>query len=371
VPRPVVITGGGTGGHVFAMQAIAEALTRAGVAPQRLRYVGSRRGQEADLLGAGPIALTLLAGRGLRRSVTPRDVASNVLAVSALAWAVLRSAFLVARWRPAVVVSVGGYASFPVSAVTAVLGRRLVLVELDAAPGAAHRLLARRASVRCLAFDDGSNGVVTGAPVREEIARIARDAPARRAQRRQMVPPIDEARRVVVVMTGSLGSARVNAAVVELAAQWANRADRAVLHVTGRRDYPWVRDALVATGQLDYRVEAFADMGVLWSVADVAVCRAGATTIAELTALGIAAVLVPLPRAPGDHQVKNAQSLAAADAALIVSDDECTGASLADALDALLTDGRAERVGEAARRLGHLDAAAAIAAVVLDVGRVT
>jgi UDP-N-acetylglucosamine:LPS N-acetylglucosamine transferase len=186
-----------------------------------------------------------------------------------------------------------------------------------------------------------------------------------------MVPPIDEARRVVVVMTGSLGSARVNAAVVELATLWANRADRTILHVTGRRDFARVRDARVTPGPLDYRVEEFANMEVLWSVADVALCRAGATTIAELTALGIAAVLVPLPRAPGDHQAKNAKSLADADAALIVRDEDCTGASLAGALDELLTNGRAEQVGAAARRLGHLDAAAAIAVVVFEVGGVT
>jgi UDP-N-acetylglucosamine--N-acetylmuramyl-(pentapeptide) pyrophosphoryl-undecaprenol N-acetylglucosamine transferase len=367
VPRPVVITGGGTGGHVFAMQAIAEALTRAGVAPARLRYVGSSRGQDAQLLGAGPIHLTLLAGRGLRRSATPRDVASNLLAVGALAGAILRSVALVARWRPALVVSVGGYASFPVSFVTAVLGRRLVLVELDAAPGAAHRLLARRASARCLAFADGSDGVVTGAPVREAIADVARDAAAREASRRSLEPPIDATRRVVVVMTGSLGSARVNAAVVELARLWSDRADRTILHVTGRRDYEWVRDARVVS-ELDYRVHAFADMAQLWSVADVAVCRAGATTVAELTTLGIAAILVPLPRAPGDHQIKNARSLADAGAAVLVSDADCTGATLAHALDELLANARADDVGAAARSLGHLDAAAAIAAVVARVG---
>lgn len=367
MPGPVVITGGGTGGHVFAMEAIAEALTHGGLNPERLRYVGSRRGQEASLLGDGPVALTLLPGRGLRRSVSPRDVASNVAAAAGLVGAIMLAAALVARWRPAVVVSVGGYASFPMSFVTAVLGRRLVLVELDAAPGAAHRLLARRASVRCLAFDDGSGGVVTGAPVRRAISSIDRDANAILARRRQFNPPIDDARRVVVVMTGSLGSARVNAAVVELAELWADRSDRVIVHVTGRRDFARVSSARLAPGALDYRVEAFADMAVLWGVCDVAVCRAGATTVGELTALGIAAVLVPLPGAPGDHQTKNALSLARDGAAVVLSDSDCTGVALGVALDELLAEGHAEAVGAAARRRGRPDAAAAIAAVVLEV----
>jgi UDP-N-acetylglucosamine--N-acetylmuramyl-(pentapeptide) pyrophosphoryl-undecaprenol N-acetylglucosamine transferase len=148
---------------------------------------------------------------------------------------------------------------------------------------------------------------------------------------------------------------------------WADRSDRAIVHVTGRRDFARVSSARVAPGALDYRVEAFADMQVLWGVCDVAVCRAGATTVAELTALGIAAVLVPLPGAPGDHQTKNAQSLARDGAAVVLSDPDCTGVALGVALDELLADRHAEVVGAAARRRGRLDAAAAIAAVVFEV----
>ncbi|MFI5036122.1 MAG: UDP-N-acetylglucosamine--N-acetylmuramyl-(pentapeptide) pyrophosphoryl-undecaprenol N-acetylglucosamine transferase [Acidimicrobiales bacterium] len=366
MPGPVVITGGGTGGHVFAMQAVAEALVARGVAPDALRYVGSRRGQEAALLGTGPVALTLLGGRGLRRSLAPRDLAANVGAVLGLTLGVARATWLVARWRPTAVVSVGGYASFAVSLAAVVWRRPLILVELDAAPGAAHRVLARRARARCVAFDDGSGAVVTGAPVREAIARVDRDPAATRARRRALAVPLDDARAVVVVMTGSLGAARVNRAVVDLAALWADRADRAILHVTGRRDYGWVAAARPATPALDYRIEAFADMTVNWGLCDVAVCRAGATTVAELTVLGVAAVLVPLPGAPGDHQSKNADALARHGAATLLRDDACTGAALAAALDDLLSPGRAEAMAAAARTLGHRDAAARVAAVVLE-----
>jgi UDP-N-acetylglucosamine--N-acetylmuramyl-(pentapeptide) pyrophosphoryl-undecaprenol N-acetylglucosamine transferase len=242
-----------------------------------------------------------------------------------------------------------------------------VLVELDAAPGSAQRVLSSRARARCVAFDDGSGAVVTGAPVREAIATLDRSPAALARRRRDVEPPLDDARSVVVVMTGSLGSKTVNTAVLELARLWATRVDRAILHVTGRRDFAWVSAERPATQGLDYRVEAFADMTLLWGLGDAAVCRAGATTVAELTALGIPSVLVPLPGAPGDHQSLNARALASKDAAVVVRDAECTGEALAAALDDLLEGGRAAAVGAAARSLGHADAAGLIAEAVLRV----
>ncbi len=366
MPSPVVITGGGTGGHVFAMQAIADALVARGVDPGDLRFVGSVRGQDAALLGSGPISLTLLGGRGLRRSWTPGAVGANLVAAAGLAGAVARAWGLVRRWRPRAVVSVGGYASFPASLAAILLRRPLVLVELDAAPGSALRVFASRAAARCVAFDDGSGAVVTGAPVREAIASLDRSVDAIARRRRAADPPLDDERAVVVVMTGSLGSQRVNSAVLELARLWSERRDRAILHVTGRRDFERVNDARPLTPGLDYRVEAFADMTRLWGLCDVAVCRAGATTVAELTTLGIASVLVPLPGAPGDHQSLNARALASVEAAVVVRDADCTGVSLASALDGLLVANRLRAAGAAARSLGHADAAARIAAVVLE-----
>jgi UDP-N-acetylglucosamine--N-acetylmuramyl-(pentapeptide) pyrophosphoryl-undecaprenol N-acetylglucosamine transferase len=113
--KPIVITGGGTGGHVFPMLAIAEQLRLLGVSPSRLRYVGSRRGQEATLLAGDPVALTLLPGRGLRRSFARADLGSNVVAITELVGAISAALFKTGKWRPAVVVSVGGYASFAAS----------------------------------------------------------------------------------------------------------------------------------------------------------------------------------------------------------------------------------------------------------------
>jgi UDP-N-acetylglucosamine--N-acetylmuramyl-(pentapeptide) pyrophosphoryl-undecaprenol N-acetylglucosamine transferase len=369
---PIVITGGGTGGHIFPMQAVAEQLQASGVPRGELRFVGSRRGQEATLLAPSGVSLTLLPGRGIRRSLRPGALVANVGAVVGLFEAVVVALAKVRRWRPSVVVSVGGYASFAVAFAAVIWRRPLVLVDLDAAPGLAHRLLARFASRRCVAFPSNEkNAVVTGAPLREAIVGIDRSQDARRAARARMEPPIEPRREVVVVMTGSLGSARVNAATRDLAELWAGRTDRTLIHVTGKRDFADIGARRPVTTGLDYRLEEFADMAQLWAICDVAVCRAGATTVAELTALAVPSVLVPLPGAPGDHQTKNAVAVVEAGGALIIADSTCTGAALGEALDTILDPATLAMMSALAATLGRKDAAGSIARVVRAVGGLT
>lgn len=369
--RPIVLTGGGTGGHLFPMVAIAEALITLGEQPEHVRFVGSRRGQDEHILDALPIARTLLPGRGIRRSMRPQALWANLGAVSGLVVAVVRSLGLVIRWRPRVVVSVGGYASFAVSLAAIVTRRPLVLVDLDATPSATNRLLQRFAAIRCVHFGPASDSaVVTGAPVRQALLNLDRTATARMAARAALPIPIERQRNVVVVMTGSLGASSVNRAIVALAQRWRDRSDIALVHITGRRDASWVVAAAPTPPMaLDYRVEEFGDMSVWWAVADVAVCRAGATTVAELTALAIPALLVPLPGAPGDHQTANADALVAAGGALMIADAAVSVDTLEGALSALLTPLTAATMMAASQRISHRDAASAIATTVLSVVR--
>ncbi len=334
-----------------------------------MHYVGSQRGQERLILGDGPIALTLLAGRGIRRSLSLGALAANLGAVVGLASALTRAIVLVRRWRPSVVVSVGGYASFAVSLAAIVWRRPLVLVELDAAPGAAHRLFTRFAARRCSAFPSSDpRTVFTGAPLRDALTHLDRSSAARDAARVRFSPPIEQSRTVVVVMTGSLGATRVNAAVSDLAARWATRRDVSLIHVSGRRDYAEVCRRAPTLDGLDYRVVEFADMTVLWQVCDVALCRSGALTVAEVTALGIASVLVPLPGAPGDHQTKNATALVDVGAARLVRDQDCDASALAAVLDEVMAPATRAAMAHAAAALGRVDATHAIVDVVLDVG---
>ncbi len=363
--RTIVITGGGTGGHVFPMQAVGEALQRLGWTTSDLRYVGSRRGQDRALLGDGPIALTTLPGRGLRRSWHPRDVVVNLVSAVLLVGALWRAIYDVRRWRPAAVVSVGGYAAFAVDAAAVLWRRPLVLVNFDAVPGAVHRFFARYATARCEAFGTDGPGVsVTGTPLRASIEQVVRNDVARARARAQVSPPVEGGRFVVVVMTGSLGAARVNQAVSALASRWAHRRDVAIFHVSGRRDYDKVLAASPTLDGLDYRVLAFGDMEELWTLADVAICRAGAITVAELAALGVPSVLVPLPGAPDDHQTKNAQRLVDAGGALLVRDADCSAERLSEALEPLFHHDVLTAMAAGARSIGRPRAADAIARVV-------
>ncbi|MGA2970092.1 MAG: glycosyltransferase, partial [Acidimicrobiales bacterium] len=350
------------------MQAVAEQLQALGVEKDQLRYVGSRRGQESTLLGAGPIALTLLPGRGIRRSLTLRALASNVVAVLGLGVAVVGAFIKVGTWRPSVVVSVGGYASFATSLAAVLWRRPLVLVEFDATPGASQRILSRFATRRCTAFASRApRSVTTGPPLRETIVAIDRSDAARHDAREHATPPIESGRSVVVVMTGSLGAHRVNSAASELASLWSSRRDRTIVHVTGRRDFAGVTAAPPETDGLDYRIVEFGDMTQLWALCDVALCRSGAITVGELTALAIPALLVPLPGAPGDHQTKNALAVVDAGGARILSDAQCTGPALATALDDILQPDTLAAMEAASGSLGRRDGATAIARVVLDV----
>ncbi len=376
--RPfAVISGGGTGGHVFEALAIARSIRALGHEPATIELVGSRRGQEALLLAGEGFPFTLLPGRGIVRRLDASSLKANLGAVAGLVWATVREVVDLARRRPRVVVSVGGYASFPADAAAVVLGVPLVLVTIDAVPGAVHRLLAKRAAANAVAFPESGlpRAVVTGVAVRPEITRVDRSGQGATRARRELGLPED--RSVVGVVGGSLGARRVNTATLGLAERWRGRRDRTLYHVTGRRDAAQVRrDAsargLAAPGDgLFYRIVEFEDhMARLYGAVDVMVCRAGASTVAELTVAGVPSVLVPLPGAPGDHQSANARALVDVGAAILVPDPDCDADLLASVLDGLLGDpGRLHAMGEAARALGRPDAADRIGRLVVASAR--
>lgn len=363
-----VITGGGTGGHLFPMQALADELAARGTATTSIRFIGSRRGQEGVVLANRGYRLTLLPGRGLRRSRSLVATVINVWSLLRLGYSTGAATLLLAVTRPRAVIAVGGYASFPAGVAAIVTRRPLVVVELDAAAGAVNRILARRATVVCRAFGvAGPRERVTGAPIRHEIVSLDRSESARQATKNRLGVPLN--RHVVVVMTGSLGAASVNRAMRELVALWRDRTDLAIVHVTGRRDAAAAVPARDTGEGLWYRPLDFAeDMPSLWQVADVALCRAGAATVAELAVLGVPAVLVPLPGAPGDHQVKNAQTLVDAGGAVMVRDGAVSAAVLAEALDALVADpARRAAMTSQLHTLAHPHATAAIIDIVEEV----
>ena len=361
----IVITGGGTAGHTNPGIAVAEALVSAGVPPSEVHFVGGRRGNESTLVPAAGFSIDLLPGRGIPRRIGPAAVKAGAELVQGLVmgfWSVLRH-------RPRAVLCLGGYAAFAVSAAAVVLRVPVVVTEQNARASAVNRFMGRFARRCALPFPDTDlpKGALTGNPtlaaVVGSVARADRDD----ARRSLDLPPD---RAVVAVWSGSLGATSVNRATRELAELWADRPDVALRHVVGRRDWEQFRTPppSVAAGELVYQlVEYETRMPELLVAADVAVCRSGASTVAELAIAGLPAVLVPLPNAPRDHQRANTGELASAGAAIVIDDSELTGQVLAQVLEPVLADpDRLRAMRTAAGSVARPEAAAAVADLVLQ-----
>jgi UDP-N-acetylglucosamine--N-acetylmuramyl-(pentapeptide) pyrophosphoryl-undecaprenol N-acetylglucosamine transferase len=366
-----VIAGGGTAGHVSPGLAIARALVDAGHASDTIHYVGSERGIEARLVPEAGFALTLLPGRGIQRRLT-RD---NIGAVWGLVRAFVRAFHLLGVLRPRVVVALGGYASVP-AAFAAVLRRiPIVVAEQNAVPGLANRVVGRFAKASAVSFAGTAlpRAVVTGNPVREELRTL--DRSVRRAGARASYG-VDDAQVLVAVFGGSLGARRINDAALGLAELWHDRGEVALRHVIGERDWELCAARVAALssrsdGGLRYTAVRYEDdMPSLYAAADIAVCRSGASSVAELAVVGLASVLVPLPGAPGDHQTANAQALVDIGAAVLVADATLDAALLASVLEPLVRDPAAlVNMARSAELVAHRDAARAVAEIVEECAR--
>lgn len=363
----VLITGGGTAGHVLPALAVADALVKSGHDRARIHFVGSKRGMEAHMVTDANYALTLLPGKGIVRRLAWR----NISALFGLFVAFVQSVRVVWSLRPDVIIGVGGYASVPCALAGVLLRVPLVVLNIDAVPGAANRLLGHFAKAIAVASPYASihGAVVTGVPLRDDLIAVLRVTNGKDHARRAFGLDVD---RLLIVLTGgSLGARRLNEAGIGLASLFSKRKDLALYHVSGEREHDDVlkkADGLNLDAKLglDYRVVAYEHrLAQLFVAADVVVCRAGASTIAELCLIGVPSLLVPLPGAPSDHQVKNASILARVGGAIVISDAEATPEHLAEVLEPLLNDdARRVEMSQRARSLAIEDAAERVARLV-------
>jgi len=330
-----VVTGGGTSGHVLPALAICELLVDAGHSVEEIRYVGSRRGVETVLMRGTGVGCEFLPISGLQRSLRLRALARNAV----LPWRLMHSRVLarslIKRWKPQVVISVGGYASEPMSRAAIAHDVPLVCVSYDRIPGLATRRQARHAAVSAVAFEDSSlpNAIVTGAPVRQQLRELK--VAERRPSSRELLG-ISSTAQMVVIMGGSLGSKALNAMAPELLLALAGK-EAVVYHICGDR---FVRDPMphVPAGVQYIRVGYEERMIDVYSALDVLVARAGASTVAEIATVGIAAVLVPWPDASDGHQELNARWLTDSGAAELVDDASCADGSTVNLVMQLLNN---------------------------------
>ena len=347
-----VVTGGGTSGHVIPAIAVIEMLEDSGVPTGEIAYVGSRRGVESRMIPATGVRSAYLPISGLQRSMSPRGILRNV----ALPWRLVRSTLmarsLIRRWDPAVVVSVGGYASEPMARAAVARGVPLVCVSYDFVPGLATRRQSRHATVCTVAFEGSElpRAVVTGAPVRRSVRTMDRGAMRGTCRAALGVEPEEI---LVTVVGGSLGSFALNNSVASVTAALSAAGIRArVRHVTGPR-YGFTGAQTGADGVVVDAVAYEDDMPGLLAASDVLVSRAGASTVAEIATLGVASVLVPWPGAADNHQARNAEWLARGGGAVVVEESAGLAGDLAGAVVELALDPqRRAAIGTAARELG-------------------
>ena len=367
----VVLAGGGTAGHVFPALALADRLTARYHA--NVSFIGSPTGQEADLVPAAGFAFHAVDATPLVREVSIRAVKAPFVALRSLR-----------ACRPLVagadtVVGMGGYVSAPAVLAAGRAHVPIVLHEQNAIPGLVNRLLARRAREIGVAFSDARARfparvpvTVTGNPVREAI----RDVPERRAE---LVAEalgtlgLEAGRRTVVVFGGSQGALHIDRAVggAMMLPVLRDRADLQFLVLTGPEHADIVAAPAAEPMALRVRAIPFLDrMDLACAVADLAVARAGAGHIAELTVCGIPSILVPYPHATENHQEANARELERAGAAEVLRDDALSPAGLARRILALVDDAeRLRRMSERATAWGKPDAAERLAALVLEAAR--
>jgi UDP-N-acetylglucosamine--N-acetylmuramyl-(pentapeptide) pyrophosphoryl-undecaprenol N-acetylglucosamine transferase len=358
----LLIAGGGTGGHIYPALAVARALqSRPGDAPE-IGWLGGHRGLEASLVRAAGIPFRRLALRSLR--TVDRDV-HLVLDPARLLASVPQAAAILARDRPAAIFTTGGYVSIPTLLAAAPLGIPTLLWEGNVVPGRSVRVTARLAAAVAVSFTATCEALgrprcfVTGTPIRE-IGAIDRAA-----GRARLGIPADA--KVLLVFGGSQAVRRFNAAVAAALAELVERAW--VIHVTGDAGYAAAlagREALRLEHRERYRPHPFLrdEMLPALASADLVIGRAGSSTLAEVTALGVPMVVVPYPHAAG-HQRANAKVLADAGAARLIEDEEFDATALLDAATILDDAPAHDRMSSAARRLGRPGAAAAVADLVM------
>jgi UDP-N-acetylglucosamine--N-acetylmuramyl-(pentapeptide) pyrophosphoryl-undecaprenol N-acetylglucosamine transferase len=358
MPVTVMITTGGTGGHVFPGLAVADRLVARGA---EVFWLGTRDGMEAKLVPQHGLAFEALDFRGVRG----KGLRTALLGPFALAAACFASVKILRRRKPDVILGCGGFASFPGALMGVATGRPLALQEQNAVPGLANRILAYGADRLLTGFPNAFAGKhariaeFTGNPLRGDIVAIA--PPAERFAGR--TGPLR-----LLVVGGSLGARALNELVPAALATLPEATRPQVVHQAGARHVADLRAAYARHAVAGECLPFIDDMAARYAWADFVVCRGGALTVAELAAVGLGALIVPLPGAIADEQSANAKWLVDAGGAFRITQDELDAAKLA-ALLANLNRVQTLAMAEAARGISRRDAADRIAAACLELAR--
>jgi len=354
----VMIAAGGTGGHIYPGIAVASEILRRDSSSEVL-FVGTSRDLETKIVPENGFQLALIHSVGLKNV----GVKGKIKGLMTLPRSFVESRRLLREFRPNVVVGAGGYVSGPVLMMAVVMGIPTLVMDSNALPGFTNRKLAKFVDRAALTFQEalpyfGKKGTVTGNPVRKEFFTVT--------------PRERDGQTSVLIFGGSQGARAINDAMIgALDHLNGTRESMHVVHQTGESDFDRVRSAYNDHGWETADVRPYiSDMMHEFERADILICRAGATTCAEIAAAGKAAIMIPLPTAADDHQRKNAEAMQNAGAAKMIVQDQLSPESLAGALKDLA--GSPDTIAEmerAAKKLAREDAAEATVDIIEELAR--
>ena len=373
--KRVIFTCGGTAGHVNPAIALAQLMHRKDPATEFL-FVGAERGLEKDLIPKAGYDFRTVHISSFHRSLKPREIKHNVISVCNLMRAPREARAILQEFRPDIVIGTGGYASYPMVKAAAKAGIPTAVHESNMVPGLTTEMLEPFADRVMVGFEScrqhykhPDKVAVTGTPVRGDFFDLTKEE-AKRALN------VDDGRPLIVSFWGSLGASGMNRQMADFLALEAAKEPFHHIHGAGNAGYPMVKQLLRDKG-VDLEAhpalqvkEYIYNMAVVMRAADLVICRAGASTISELTALGVPAVIVPSPYVTNNHQEKNARVLEEAGGAAVLLEKDATGQALFQTACTILHDGeRRTGMEKAMASLGIRDATERIYQTVLELCR--
>lgn len=371
----LLITGGGTGGHVNPGLAIAK-YVQSRRSDTEVRFAGTSTGIESRLVPREGYQLYTIDVRGLKRSFSPSAIVYNIATMEKSLTATAKAKKILKEYKPDVVVGCGGYASFPMVHAAQQLHIPTVLLEVNAFPGVVTKSCAKKADRVLISFEntrslleDRPNIHLTGAPVRGDIIFADR-------QKARQKLGLAEKEKLVVSFWGSLGALYMNRHMAGFIQLESEHDSFRHIHATGTAAYKWLPDSVKEKGvdldkhpNIELR-EYIYDMADVMAAADLVICRAGAATLGELCVLGKPSLIVPSPYVAENHQEKNARALEQKGACRVITEPECTPQKLYDAVTELLADDKKlEEMGRCAKTMAIVDSSEKIYQHILQAAR--
>ncbi|MGI6092589.1 MAG: undecaprenyldiphospho-muramoylpentapeptide beta-N-acetylglucosaminyltransferase [Veillonellaceae bacterium] len=364
----VMLSGGGTGGHIYPAITISKAIEKRSKSCQVL-FVGTNQGLEADIIPKEGYDFKTIDIRGFERRLTLQNLATLFKSAASI-W---QSQSIIRKFKPDIVIGTGGYVCGPVLLAASLLGVPTIIQEQNVIPGITNKILARFVDKIAVGYADAANYfpskdkvIFTGNPIRPEVMSASR-------QEGIEALGLDPKKRTILISGGSRGARSINQAMVEVYKYFIARKDVQLLHVTGKTEYNGIVGNLeqsgidiTSAGNISIKPYLY-NMPLALAAADLAIFRAGAVGLAELTARGIPSILIPYPYAAENHQEHNALVMENHGAAAVIRDKELSGERLLVLVKELIDDpSRLELMAAASKRIGRPEAAEHIAEIAID-----